>query len=157
MRSVLFVCTANICRSPVAEGVLRSMLAARGIEAGQVRIDSAGTHDYRVGHPPFAPAVESAAKRGYGVAHPAARRIGPRDFDDFDYILAMDRGNLDQLTSICPTHSKSKIELLLDYGGTHQGEDVPDPFGGQAEGFERALDLIEEGCRGLAEALAGKP
>ena len=153
MRSVLFVCTANICRSPVAEGVLRSMLVAKGIDAAKVRIDSAGTSDYRVGQPPFPAAVESAAKRGYKIGQRAARQVSARDFDEFDLILAMDRSNIDELMSVCPPRLRPKIELLMDYGDAHRGEDVPDPFGRRAAHFERALELIEEGCRGLARSL----
>lgn len=153
MRSVLFVCTANICRSPVAEGVLRSMLAAKGIDASKVRIDSAGTSDYRVGQPPFPLAVETAAKRGYKIAQRPARQVLAPDFDEFERILAMDQGNLAELMSMCPPRLRPKIELLLDYGDAHRGEDVPDPYGRRAKAFERALDLIEEGCRGLARSL----
>ncbi len=149
MRSILFVCTANICRSPMAEGVLRKLLAEAGRES-DFEIDSAGTHDYHVGKPPFKTAMEFAGRRGYAISHLVARRVSPQDFDHYDAILAMDRSNVASLRTIAPTRSKNKIELLLDYGDVHYGKDVPDPYGGKDKDFELALDMIEDGCRGLA-------
>ena len=154
MRSVLFVCTANICRSPMAEGVLRALLAARGIDPQAVHVESAGTHDYREGMPPAQAAVAAAQRRGYVLGVRPARRLSPADFDRFDHILAMDRTILASLRTLCPTRCKNKVELLLEYGDEHHGEDIPDPFGGPPEEFERALDLIEDGCRGLAQLIA---
>jgi protein-tyrosine phosphatase len=155
LRSILFVCTANICRSPMAEGVLRSMLAARGLDADAVRVESAGTHDYHAGEPPFAMAIAAAKRRGYDIAGQLARNIGPADFDRFDHILAMDRRNLAHLLAICPTRCKSKVELLLEYGTEHHGSEVEDPYGGPAKGYELALDRIEDGCRGITQVIAG--
>lgn len=137
----------------MAEGVMRSMLAAKGFDATQVRIDSAGTHDYQVGKPPFELAVRSATKRGYEIQQQVARRVTPQDFDDFDQILVMDHNNLAHLKSMCPTRCKHKIELLLEYGDDHHGKEVPDPYGGQPQDFERVLDMIEDGCRGLVTLL----
>jgi protein-tyrosine phosphatase len=152
MRSILFVCTANICRSPMAEGVFRKMLADAGRD-GEFEVDSAGTHDYHVGKPPFKMAMEHAAKRGYEISQLVARRVRPQDFDHFDSILAMDRANVASLRTIAPTHCKNKIELLLDYGDLHYGKDVPDPYNREAKDFELALDMIEDGCRGLVSLL----
>ena len=152
MRSILFVCTANICRSPMAEGVLRKLLADAGREA-DFEIDSAGTHDYHVGKPPFAAARECAKRRGYEISHLVARRVAPGDFDRFDSILAMDRGNLASLRTIAPTRCKDTIELLLAYGDAHYDKDIPDPYGKPDKAFEAALDMIEDGCRGLAAFL----
>ena len=153
MRSILFVCTANICRSPMAEGVFRKVLATRGA-ADRFDIDSAGTHDYYTGKPPYPMAVAAAKARGYDITHLVARRIRQHDFDHFDLILGMDKSNLESLKSVCPTRSKNKIELLMDYGDSFHGKDVPDPYGGEVKDFELALDLIEDGCRGLAKLLA---
>jgi protein-tyrosine phosphatase len=138
----------------MAEGVLRSLLASKGIDANQVRVDSAATHDFRVGSPPFELAIKSAAKRGYAIEQQLARKVTPQDFDDFDYILVMDRDNLAHLKSVCPTRCKQKIELLLEYGDKHHGKEVPDPYGGQPKDFDRALDMIEDGCRGFVQILA---
>jgi protein-tyrosine phosphatase len=152
MRSILFVCTANICRSPTAEGVLRRLLGREGLER-EIQIDSAGTHDYHVGKPPFPSAVEIAKKRGYDITHSISRRVAPGDFDHFDMILAMDQMNIANLRTIAPTRSKQKIELLLEYGDKYHGQGVPDPYNGKEKDFELALDMIEDGCLGLVELL----
>lgn len=153
MRSVLFICTANLCRSPMAEGVFRRILGRQGMEFDFV-IDSAGTHDYHVGNPPAPQALSVADKRGYDIKRCKARRISMDDFDSYDHILVMDRANLAHLRKIAPTRAKQKIELLLEYGEKYHGQEVPDPFGGDAADFERALDMIEDGCTGLAQLLA---
>jgi protein-tyrosine phosphatase len=152
MRSILFVCTANICRSPMAEGVFTALVKRAGRQADFL-IDSAGTHDYHVGKPPFAMSRECAARRGYAISHLVARRVSPQDFERFDALLAMDRSNVASLCTIAPTRYKNKIELLLDYGDEHYGKDVPDPYGRALKDFELALDMIEDGCRGLASFL----
>ena len=152
MRSILFVCTANICRSPTAEGILRRIIAQSGHVEG-FEVDSAGTHDYHVGKPPFPAAVEIAKRRGYDITGCVSRRITSNDFDHYDAILAMDKSNLASLRTIAPTRSKQKIELLLEYGDKYYGKEVPDPYGGKAEDFNLALDMIEDGCRGLARLL----
>jgi protein-tyrosine phosphatase len=152
MHTILFVCTANICRSPTAAGVMRTYLARKG--AGpQFEVASAGTHDYHVGRPPFPMAVQVAKKRGIDLTGHVARRISMSDFDHYEMILAMDRGNIASLRKVVPTHAKDKIELLLEYGDEFHGEDVPDPYGGEIEDFERALVMIKDGCRGLVSVL----
>ena len=152
MRSILFVCTANICRSPTAEGVMRALLAAGGA-ADRFEIRSAGTHDYQAGKPPFPLAVERAKLRGYDISANVARRVRSDDFDHFDLILGVAREHVASLRQIAPTRCKHKIELFLDYGDRYHGEDVPDPFGGQAKDFDLVLDMVEDGCRGLAGLL----
>jgi protein-tyrosine phosphatase len=152
MRSILFVCTANICRSPMAEGVLRKLLTEEGLEQ-KFEIDSVGTHDYQVGKAPAPEAVESARKRGYDINHLVSRKMRPHDFDHFDYILGMDKSNIANLRTIAPTRCKQKIELLLEHGDKYHGRDIPDPYGKPAKDFEIALDMIEDGCRGLLELL----
>ena len=116
-------------------------------------IDSAGTHEYHVGKPPFPLAVEMAKRKGYDITGCIARRIVPGDFDRFDMILAMDGGNLANLRTIAPTRSKQKIELLLEYGDEFHGQEIPDPYNGTEKDFERALAMIEDGCAGLLELL----
>ena len=152
IRSILFVCKANLCRSPSAEGVLRAMLAQRGWSA-MVEVDSAGTHHFRPGAQPHASAMEAARLRGYDLSACSARQITPADFDRFDMILAMDNANVADLRRLAPTRCKQKIELLLDYSEKYHGQEVPDPFGGDEKDFERALDMIEDGCRGLVKLL----
>jgi protein-tyrosine phosphatase len=152
VRTVLFVCTANICRSPMALGVFTSIVQARGA-ASEFELDAAATHDYHVGKPPFPLAVQAAKIRGYDLTRLVSRRITGHDFDHYDHILAMDRGNIASLRTIAPTRTKHKIELLLEYGTKYHGEDVPDPYRGEARDFDLALDMIEDGCRGLAKLL----
>ncbi|MEO7741953.1 MAG: low molecular weight protein-tyrosine-phosphatase [Usitatibacter sp.] len=152
VRTVLFVCTANICRSPMAEGVFRRFVADGGAGV-KFEIDSAGTHEYQPGEPPAPLAVAAATQRGYEIASCRARRVAAGDFDRFDHILAMDRSNIASLMAIAPTRCKRKIELLLEYGDKYHGKEVPDPFGGKPAGYELALDMIEDGCRGLASLL----
>jgi protein-tyrosine phosphatase len=148
MRSVLFVCTANICRSPMAEGVFRKMLAENGLER-EIHVDSVATHDYHEGKPPFVAACAAATQRGYEIAHLVARRIKPSDFDDFDSIVAMDASNLASLRAIAPTRAKQKIELLTEYSDKYYGKEIPDPYGGKPKDYEVALDMIEDACAGL--------
>src|SRR5260221_865290 len=124
MRSVLFVCTANICRSPMAEGVLRKYLEDRRAQT-KAKIDSVGTHDYHVGEPPFPMAVAAAKRRGYEIHHLVARRLSPADLDHFAMILAMDRTHIANMHTIAPTRCNSKIELLLEYGDKYHGRDIP--------------------------------
>lgn len=149
MRSILFVCTANICRSPTAEGVLRRMV---GKDSG-VEIESAGTHNYQVGKPPFPNAVKTAKIRGYDITGCVSRAVAPNDFDHYDMILAMDNANLRHLRTVAPTRSKQKIELLLEYGDKYHGMEIPDPFNGTDKDYQLAFDMIEDGCAGLSELL----
>ncbi len=133
--SVLVVCTGNICRSPTGEGVLRHLAQKRGL-GDRVRVASAGTHDYHVGEPP-----------DHDFSSQRAAQVSAEDFDDFDYILAMDRGHLRILKSIQPQGSKAKLGLFLEASGQWNGEDVPDPYYGGGEAFERVLDMAEEAAK----------
>ena len=136
----------------MALGVFRRLVDEQGA-ASRFELDSAGTHDFHVGSPAFPPVVALARSRGYDLAAFTARRIRAGDFDRFDHILAMDRSNIAALQAIAPTRCKQKIELLLDYGDKYQGKEVPDPYGGKPAGYALALDMIEDGCRGLASLL----
>jgi protein-tyrosine phosphatase len=141
--SVLVVCTGNICRSPTGEGVLRHLVKQRGLE-DSVRIASAGTQDYHVGDAPDPRTLRHAQKRGYDLSAQRAAQVRPQDFDEFDYILAMDRGHLRILRDLQPEGSKARLGLFLDASGKWKGEDVPDPYYGGAAGFEQVLDMVEE-------------
>jgi protein-tyrosine phosphatase len=152
MRSVLFVCTANICRSPMAEGVFRKLLQVRGL-GDEIQVDSVATHDFQQGKPPFEAACAAAKKRGYEIGHLASRKVTPGDFDHFDAILAMDHGNLARLRTIAPTRSKHKIELLTEYSDKYYGKEIADPYGGKPKDYEVALDMIEDSCLGLVELI----
>jgi protein-tyrosine phosphatase len=144
---VLMVCMGNICRSPTAEGVLRRKLADAGL-GRLVDVDSAGTHGYHVGNPPDPRAQRHAAKRGYDLTRLRARRVREEDFDRFDLVLAMDEDNLSELESLRRPESRAELGLLMDHCDG-RGRVVPDPYYGDAAGFERVLDDVEAACEGL--------
>jgi protein-tyrosine phosphatase len=143
-RSILFVCTGNICRSPTAEGVFRSLCRKAGIE---LRIESAGLGDWHVGQPPDERTQHHARNRGYDLSAQRARQVRARDFDEFDLILAMDRGHLRELQRMAAPGQRAKIRLFAATG------DVPDPYYGGADGFEQVLDLVEARCASLLREL----
>jgi len=144
--SVLVVCTGNICRSPTGEGVLRHLAQRRGL-ADRVRVASAGTHDYHVGDSPDPRTLKHAKKRGYDLSAQRAAQVTRDDFQDHDYILAMDRTHLRILRGMQPEGSRARVGLFLEASGQWKGEDVPDPYYGGAEGFERVLDMVEEAAQ----------
>ena len=143
-RSILFVCTGNICRSPTAEGVFRSLCKKQGIE---LRIESAGLGDWHIGQPPDERSQHHARNRGYDLSEQRARQVSAQDFEHFDMILAMDRGHLRGLQKLAPARHHAKIRLFLE------GRDVPDPYYGGPDGFEKVLDLVEAQCRRLLQEL----
>lgn len=138
---VLFVCTGNICRSPTAEGVFRRLVQDAGL-AHAIEVDSAGTGAWHAGEPPDARSQQAAARRGIDLGAQRARPVRRDDFHVFDVILAMDRSHLRQLRKAAPPGATARIELLLDHAPEH-GRDVPDPYYGAGDGFERVLDMIE--------------
>lgn len=148
VRSVLFVCTGNICRSPTAEGVMRRRLADAGL-ADVIRVDSCGTHDYHVGEPPDARSRRHAKARGYDLSALRARQVAAEDFEQFDLLLVADESHLFHLQAMAAPHLRGKVRLLMDFA-PHAGlREVPDPYYGGAEGFERVLDLIESAVDGV--------
>ncbi|HMM87272.1 low molecular weight protein-tyrosine-phosphatase [Azohydromonas sp.] len=150
---VLFVCMGNICRSPTAEAVLRGLATRRGL-AHRLDADSAGTHGAHAGEPPDARAQAHGARRGYDLAPLRARRVQTDDFERFELVLAMDRDNLAHLRSICPPGGEARLRLLMEFARRHVVDEVPDPYYGPADGFERVLDLIEDACDGLIDHLS---
>ena len=148
---VLFVCMGNICRSPTAEGVFRHFVSEAGL-ADQIEADSAGTYAYHTGEPPDRRATAAALKRGISLAGIQARRVTDRDFETFDYIIAMDEDNEKRLLDQAPEAHESKVRLFLSFADVDETE-VPDPYYGGSAGFERVLDLIEVASRGLLETL----
>jgi protein-tyrosine phosphatase len=149
---ILFICMGNICRSPSAEGVMRSVVAQAGL-ADLIEVDSAGTHDYHVGDAPDRRAAKAAARRGYDISGLRGRQVSDDDFIRFDMILAMDRDNLAILMRNCPPNQRHKLHLLLEYAQHFEEDEVPDPYYGGDAGFERVLDMVEDGARGLIESL----
>ncbi len=152
-KKVLFVCLGNICRSPTAEGVLRA-IAAREFPALELTVDSAGTANYHAGEPPDRRTVAAARRRGYDLASLRARQANPGDFERFHHVLAMDRANLAELERLRGGDGAARLGLFLDYAPACGYLEVPDPYYGGVEGFERVLDLCEAGARGLLAQFA---
>jgi protein-tyrosine phosphatase len=150
MVRICFVCLGNICRSPTAEGVMRHLLEEEGLQ-GHVRVESAGTGDWHVGCPPDERTQAAALRRGYRLTG-QARQFVPADFERFDYVVAMDASNRRNLEQMAPSpEQRARVHLLRDFEPGGRGKDVPDPYYGGEEGFERVLDICESGCRGLLE------
>lgn len=143
MTGLLFVCLGNICRSPTAEGVLRHLLAERGL-TDEVFVDSAGTGGWHVGSAPDPRSTQAAARRGIELSG-AARQVTRRDFEDFDLLLAMDRSNLRDLMAMAPPGLEYKVRLLADV-------EVPDPYLGD-DGFDLVLDIVTAACERLLDEL----
>jgi protein-tyrosine phosphatase len=148
---LLFVCLGNICRSPTAEGAMRTLVREAGLQE-QIEIDSAGTGSWHVGSVPDERATAAAAGRGV-VLEGSARRVRLEDFDDFDLILAMDSANLSDLRALAPDgERRAKVRLLREFDPASEGADdldVPDPYYGDGDGFERVLDHVQAACAGL--------
>lgn len=153
---VLFVCLGNICRSPAAEGVLRSIVDAHGDEASWV-IDSAGTYGGHAGDLPDRRMRVHAQRRGYDLTH-RSRKFRESDFDEFDFIIPMDSSNECDLHDLAPTlEAETKIVPMMRFVTMATRYDyVPDPYYEGAEGFELVLDLLEDGCANLYNILSNK-
>ena len=145
---ILFVCLGNICRSPTAEGVVRAKAGARGID---LMLDSAGTGDWHVGHPPYGPMQVAASARGYDLSRLRARQVTRADFDRFDLVLAMDAQNLADLRRLAGPKAGAAIALLTDYAPEIGADHVPDPY--YTRDFDGTLDLIEVCADGLLDQL----
>jgi len=155
MVKVLFVCTGNICRSPTAEGVFRTLVEKQGL-SGQIEIDSAGMGSWHVGESPDPRSQEAAKRRGVDLSAIRARQVVRSDFAYFDYLLAMDNRNLREMSAICPIEAEHKIAMFLDFAPDAGRKDVPDPYYGGANGFDHVLDLIEMGSEGLLADIRDK-
>jgi len=142
----------NLCRSPMAEGVFRQHVAQAGLE-GHIVIDSAGTHDYHVGDAPDPRAQRAAGRRGYDLSAQRGRQVSRADFSEFDYVLAMDAVNRRALERLCPPQHAHKIKLFMEFSAGAVLREVPDPYYGGEQGFERVLDMVEEASRGLLDHL----
>lgn len=150
MVRILFVCMGNICRSPIAQGVFENV-ARREDLAGEIQVDSAGTHGfYHTGEPPDPRAQESVLSRGIDISGQRARLLDPEDCHRFDYILTMDEENFRTVSELCD--SSAEVRPFLDYAPGPESE-VPDPYYGGPEGFQHALDLIEEASEGLLQEI----
>lgn len=148
---VLFVCMGNICRSPTAEAVMKQLVRDAEL-ADKIYVESAGTHGYHIGNPPDARSREAGERRGY-IFDSFARKVSRSDFEEFDYILAMDEENLAGLRSIAPRQGRAEVSLLLSHCASADCTEVPDPYYGGSRGFERVLDLVEAACADLLEKI----
>jgi protein-tyrosine phosphatase len=147
-RRIVFVCTGNICRSPTAEGVLRHLAMARGL-AERIEVASAGLEDWHAGAPPDTRSQAHAQRRGYDLAAQRARHFTPRDFERFDWVIAMDASHHERLRRLCPPQHAHKLHRAADFSDRVPSGGVPDPYYGDASGFEEVLDLVEAVCEGV--------
>ena len=148
MVRVLFVCMGNICRSPVAQGVFENVARREGL-ADEILVDSAGTGNWHAGSPPDERALKSASLRGLDISVQRARQISRDDCETFDYILTMDEENYRMVSSLC--RGSAVVRPFLDFATDSPEREVPDPYYGGSDGFERVLDLVEEASEGLLE------
>lgn len=151
---VLFVCLGNICRSPLAEGIFKKLVEERGMQ-NKFQFDSAGTAAYHTGSPPDPRSCEIAEQHNIVLDH-TARKISDRDFQTFDYILAMDASNYQHIKAQMERHAKVKSQLfkMREFDNNHSGRDVPDPYYGGLKGFEQVYDMLEEACGNFIDYLA---
>ena len=140
----------NICRSPTAHGVFLDLVNKAELQ-DRIEVDSAGTHAYHIAEPPDPRALEAALKRDVDLSALRARKAVQDDFLEYDYIMAMDNANFSSLLTIAPEGHEAKLKLFLDYAPHLNVEEVPDPYYGGRNGFERVLDLIEAASEGLLE------
>lgn len=146
--AILMVCMGNICRSPMAEGMLRRAAAESGL-IDRLHIDSAGTHAYHVGESPDRRAQQAAGRRGADISRQRGRKVADSDFSEFDYILVMDGHNYQTLIERAPREHHGKIRKLLSFSKKYPNLDVPDPYYGGPQGFESNLDMIEDAIKHL--------
>lgn len=154
---LLFICLGNICRSPAAEGIMRQMVEERAL-SNDIIVDSAGIGSWHVGEMPDPRMRKHAALRGYDLSPLRARQFRADDFQKFDYIIVMDEENYHDVMERGGVYADArKVLRMKDYFIRYKGQQsVPDPYYGGAEGFERALNLIEDGCEGLLQDLVNK-
>lgn len=148
------VCLGNICRSPSAHGVFQKYIKNNELDE-LIEVDSAGTSNYHIGENPDPRSIQAAARRGYSLHQLTARQVKSEDFQQFDYILAMDEANLNELQKQAPQRCRASIGLLLDYSDSGQ-KMVPDPYYSGKDGFEVVLDLIEGACEGLMKDIRAR-
>ena len=152
VKSILFVCLGNICRSPMAEGVFNRLLKEKGLQ-DKFEVDSAGLHGYHAGELPDSRMRAHASKRGYHLTH-RSRPVFLTDFDQFDMLIGMDEQNIRGLKILAPTaEHQAKIYRMTDYLTKIKADEVPDPYYGGAAGFEYVIDLLEDACSGLLDTL----
>ena len=150
---ILFVCMGNICRSPTAEGVFRSIVNKNN-QSEDFDIDSAGTHAYHIGKSPDSRSQLTAKVYGIDISEQRARQIHESDFYYYDFIIAMDIDNFEILSSICPKGSQSEIQLLLNYLPISKLQSIPDPY--YQGKFDEVFELVYSACRSFFESIVKK-
>lgn len=155
-RRILFVCLGNTCRSPMAHGYFRHILQQSG-RMGEFSVDSAGTRTRHVGGPPDRRAQVATRARGFDISDLRSRQVTAADFEAFDIVLAVDCTSREDLVRLAPQHRDQKVRLLLEYAPATGLTEIPDPWHGGAQDYERALDLISVASEGLLIALSQVP
>jgi len=145
-QAILFVCLGNICRSPLAEGIFRSMAQSTGLD--ELRIDSAGTGSWHEGNPPDPRSIAVAAENGVDIKGQRARTIRPADFERFDLIVAMDRSNVRNLLAAAPPSGHHRIHHFMTLA-LNRPVDIPDPYTGGTDGFETVYRMLQEASEAL--------
>ena len=146
------VCLGNICRSPLAEGILESKLSPE-----HFTVDSAGTGNYHIGKKPDSRSIEIAKVKGLDISHQKAKQFTVQDYNDYDYIFAMDKSNYQNILALAPNEkSKEKVKLILNELFENENTDVPDPYFGLENGFEIVYDMLDEVCDTIATNLKKK-
>ena len=149
---ILMVCLGNICRSPLAEGILASKLPKN-----KFKVDSAGTGSWHVGHKPDDRSVAVAKKNKINISDQKGRQFSKSDFDSFDYIYVMDNSNYNDVTELAESQEqKQKVQLILDELFPNEKVDVPDPYFGLPNGFEIVYNMLDEVCEVIAKKLMDK-
>lgn len=149
---ILMVCLGNICRSPLAEGILRSKL-----DPDQYKVDSAGTGSWHVGNPPDSRSIAIAKKKGLDISYLRGRQFSHQDFLNFDHIYVMDSSNLENVLRLAKTQEEiDKVAMILDSIFPEERVDVPDPYYGIDDGFNKVYEMLNESCDVIAHQLSNK-
>jgi protein-tyrosine phosphatase len=148
MTKILMVCLGNICRSPLAHGILKSKLPNENFF-----IDSAGTFNYHVGNPPDKRSIQTAFNHQINISDQKCRTLKKSDFDTFDYIYVMDIQNYKEVLEIAPSSQKYKVKMILNELFPNENVEVPDPYYGNINDFERVFNMLDEACDVIANQL----
>lgn len=152
MKKILMVCLGNICRSPLAEGILKSKLSSEGFV-----VDSAGTAGYHVGELPDERSIEVARKYGIDITNQRSRKFTKADFDKFDMIFAMDQNNYADIVALSENEEQhEKVKMILNELYPDENRNVPDPYYGGDQGFENVYKMLDEACEIIASKLEQK-